>query len=175
VDDAEASSVKLVGTDELVEGTVLVVAGTVGAVVVPGTVGAVVVAGTVGAVVVPGTVGAVVVPGTAVGVVVAGVDGGVWPWGTVCAVVAGTSMGLGVVESVPVCGALVEGPLLPGLLALLELPVLSVLSVLPLTVGVLMTVLDEVVSALLTVVGRVTTASLPPPFAGTRRELDGGW
>ena len=70
VDDAEASSVKLVGTDELVEGTVLVVAGTVGAVVVPGTVGAVVVAG---------TVGAVVVPGPAVGVVVAGVDGGVWP------------------------------------------------------------------------------------------------
>ena len=61
VDDAEASSVKLVGTDELVEGTVLVVAGTVGAVVVAG------------------TVGAVVVPGTAVGVVVAGVDGGVWP------------------------------------------------------------------------------------------------
>ena len=86
-----------------------------------------------------------------------------------CAVVAGTSMGLGVVESVPVCGALVEGLLLPGL------PVLPVLSVLPLMVGVLMTVLDEVVSALLTVVGRVSTTSSPPPFAGTRRELDGGW
>ena len=45
VDEAEASSMKLVGTDELVEGTVLVVAGTVGGVVVAGTVGAVVVAG----------------------------------------------------------------------------------------------------------------------------------
>ena len=83
-------------------------------------------------------------------------------------------MGLGVVESVPVCGALVEGLLLPGLLAL-SLLLLPLLSVLPLMVGVLMTVLDEVVSALPTVVGRVTTASLPPPFAGTRRELDGGW
>ena len=35
-EEAEASSMKLVGTDELVEGSVLVVAGTVGAVVVAG-------------------------------------------------------------------------------------------------------------------------------------------
>lgn len=44
-EEVVAFSVKLVGTDELLDGSVLVVAGMVGAVVVAGTVGAVVVAG----------------------------------------------------------------------------------------------------------------------------------